>query len=91
MSLATRVTFIFAGATPLFSYVTQYKSWPEMEGRMGPFGGFAPKPPALSERDQKLQRIKKLKDEAAALEKELNGPPAAAAPASGDLSSWFSE
>ena len=37
--------------------------------------GYVHKPPPLSERQAKELKLKQLKEEAAALEKELNSPP----------------
>ncbi len=55
-----------------------------MEGRKGPFMGYVHKPPPLGEKEAKELKLKQLKDEAAALEKELRAPPPPPAAASAD-------
>eukprot|EP00281_Chroomonas_sp_CCMP1168_P031107 CAMPEP_0206236754 /NCGR_PEP_ID=MMETSP0047_2-20121206/13886_1 /ASSEMBLY_ACC=CAM_ASM_000192 /TAXON_ID=195065 /ORGANISM="Chroomonas mesostigmatica_cf, Strain CCMP1168" /LENGTH=72 /DNA_ID=CAMNT_0053661115 /DNA_START=22 /DNA_END=240 /DNA_ORIENTATION=+ len=59
---------VYAAASPLLAMMAQYKSWPEMEGRVGPFMGWPEKRPEV---EVKKEELAKLKEKVATLEKEI--------------------
>lgn len=59
-------------STAALALMVLSRSWPEMEGRKGPFMGW---PATKSETELKAEKLKSLKEEVAALEKDLNVRP----------------